>query len=103
MLRNPNTIPAGDTIIEDPVMEPFFITHSSSGGYTVYERVNRGKDDKAYLRTVCYPSTFNYALRAVAKELLNFGGTKHFSTVKEYIDEWNSIQEKMESITTIPV
>ena len=35
MLRNPNTIPAGDTIIEDPAMEPFFITNSSSGGFTV--------------------------------------------------------------------
>ena len=101
MLRNPDTIPAGDTVIEDPIMEPFFITHSQSGGYTVYERVNRGKDGKAYLRTVCYPSTFNYALRAVSKELLNFGGTKHFSTVKEYIKEWDTIQEKMRTMTTL--
>ena len=28
MLRNPDTIPAGDTIIQDPAMEPFFITKS---------------------------------------------------------------------------
>jgi len=103
MLRNPSTIPAGDTVIEDPLMEPFFITHSSSGGYTVYERVNRGKDDKPYLRTVCYPSTFNYALRAISKELLNIGENKHFSTVKEYIEEWNSIEQNMRTITAIPV
>ena len=101
MLRNPDTIPAGDTVIEDPIMEPFFITHSQSGGYTVYERVNRGKDDKAYLRTVCYPSTFNYALRAVSKELLNFGGTKHFSTIKDYIKEWDAIQQSMKTMTTL--
>ena len=101
MLRNPNTIPADDTLIEDPIMEPFFITKSSSGGYTVYERVNRGKDDKPYLRTVCYPSTFNYALRAVSKELLNFGSNKHFSTIKEYIAEWNSIEQSMKTMTTI--
>lgn len=101
MLRNPDTIPAGDTVIEDPIMEPFFITHSQSGGYTVYERVNRGKDGKAYLRTVCYPSTFNYALRAVSKELLNFGGTKHFSTIKDYIKEWNAIQQSMRTMTTL--
>jgi len=25
MLRNPNSIPAGDTLIQDPVMEPFYI------------------------------------------------------------------------------
>jgi hypothetical protein len=101
MLRNPDTIPAGDTLIEDPVMEPFFITHSPSGGYTVYERVNRGKDDKAYLRTVCYPATFNYALKAVAKELLSFNEIKHYKTIKEYIDTWNSIEKSMKTITNI--
>lgn len=101
MLRNPNTIPAGDTVIEDPIMEPFFITHSTSGGYTVFEKVNRGKEDRAYLRTVCYPSTFNYALKAVAKQLLNFGENKHFSTIKEYIEEWETIQHKMNTMTTI--
>jgi hypothetical protein len=101
MLRNPDTIPAGDTVIEDPIMEPFFITHSSSGGYTVYEKVNRGKDGKAYLRTVCYPSTFNYALRAVSKELLNVNSNKHFSTIKEYIEVWNSIEQNMRTMTSI--
>jgi hypothetical protein len=101
MLRNPDTIPAGDTLIEDPIMEPFFITHSPSGGYTVYERVNRGKDDKAYLRTVCYPATFNHALKTVSKELLNFNENKHFKTIKEYIETWNSIEQKMRTMTTI--
>ena len=101
MLRNPNTIPADDTLIEDPIMEPFFITKSSSGGYTVYERVNRGKDDKSYLRTVCYPSTFNYAIRAVSKELLNTAEKKHFTSIKEYINTWNEVQEKMRTMTTI--
>lgn len=101
MLRNPNTIPAGDTVIEDPMMEPFFITHSKSGGYAVYEKVNRGKNDKAYLRNVCYPSTFNYALRAISKELLNFGENKHFNTIKEYIEEWNSIEQSMKTMTSI--
>jgi len=101
MLRNPNTIPAGDTVIEDPIMEPFFITHSSSGGYAVYERVNRGKDGKPYLRTVCYPSTFNYALKSISKELLNIGNKKHFGTIKEYIEEWNSIEKNMRTMTTL--
>lgn len=101
MLRNPNTIPADDVLIEDPVMEPFFITKSSSGGYTVYERVNRGKDDKPYLRTVCYPSTFNYALKVVSRELLNTTDKKHFTSIKEYINSWNDIQEKMKTMTTI--
>ena len=45
MLRKPDSIPAGDTLIEDPVMEPFFISKSSSGGYTLYERVVKGDNN----------------------------------------------------------
>jgi hypothetical protein len=102
MLRNPNTIPATDTIIEDPIMEPFFITKSSSvGGFTVYERVTRGENSKAYIRTVCYPSNFNSALKTVAKELLNHSDKKHYNTVKEYIQSWNEIEEKMKTITAL--
>ena len=41
MLRNINTIPAGDAVIQDPVLEPYFIVSSTTGGYTVYERVSR--------------------------------------------------------------
>lgn len=102
MLRNPNTIPAGDTIIEDPSMEPFFITNSSAGGYTVYERVNRGKDDKAYLRSVCYPSTFNHALKVVAKEKLHYGETKNYKTIREYVDKWETITKYIENATSLP-
>jgi hypothetical protein len=102
MLRNPDTIPAGDTIIQDPAMEPLFITKSSAiGGFTVYERVNRGKDEKSYLRTVCYPSSFNSALKTVAKELLNHSEKKQYNTVKEYIQSWNEIEEKMKTITMV--
>ena len=42
MLRNPDSVPSSDTVIQDPVMEPFFITRSQTGGYTVYERVVKG-------------------------------------------------------------
>lgn len=102
MLRNPDTIPATDTIIQDPAMEPFFITKSSGiGGFTVYERVVRGENEKPYLRTVCYPSSFNSALKTVAKELLNHSEKKQYNTVKEYIQSWNEIEERMRTITSI--
>ena len=80
---------------------PFFITKSSSGGFTVYERVTRGEKDNEYLRTVCYPSSFNSALKTVAKELLNHSEKKQYNTVKEYIQSWNEIEEKMKTITTV--
>ena len=101
MLRNPSTIPAGDTIIEDPIMEPFFIVKSASSGYTVYEKVIRGENDTAYFKTICYPSTFNHALKVVARELLPTTGGKHFTTIKQYISTWNEIEQKMRTITNI--
>jgi len=100
MLRKPNSIPAGDTIVEDPVMEPFFISKSSSGGYTVYERVTKGDKNTKYIKTICYPSTFNSALKVVCKELLNTGNN-HYTSVKLYMKEWKDIQEKMSNIANV--
>lgn len=99
MLRNPNTIPAGDTVIEDAVLEPYFIVNSTSGGYTVFEKVNRGKDDRAYLRSVCYPSTFNHALKVIAKEKLNTSENNHYTSIQEYISKWESITKSIENAT----
>lgn len=103
MLRNPNTIPKGDTIIEDPAMEPFFITKSAAGagGYTVYERVTKGEKNTEYIRTVCYPSTFNSALRKVASELMSVGEQTHFKTVKEYMLKWEAISDRMQNLVSI--
>ena len=84
MLRNPNSIPDGDTIIQDPVMEPFFIAKSQSGGYTVYERVIKGENKTEYIKTVCYPSNFGGALKTVAREILNGDPTKKVYSLKEY-------------------
>jgi len=99
MLRNPSTIPAGDTVIEDSTLEPYFIVNSSSGGYTVFEKVNRGKDDRAYLRSVCYPSTFNHALKVIAKEKLNTSENNHYTSIQEYISKWESITKSIENAT----
>ena len=35
MLRKPDSIPANDTVITDPALEPFFISRSQTGGYTL--------------------------------------------------------------------
>ena len=100
MLRRPDSIPAGDTIIQDPVMEPFFISKSQSGGYTVYERVTKGEKDTEYIKTISYPATFNAALKRVANEKLNNGESKLY-TLKEYVDRWENIQKEMLSMTSI--
>ena len=100
MLRKPDSIPAGDTLIQDPVMEPFFISKSQSGGYTVYERVVKGNNNTEYIKTVSYPATFNAALKRVANEKLNNGESKVYN-LQEYVTRWENIQKEMLSITSI--
>tara|TARA_R110000744_G_scaffold378185_2_gene494019 strand:+ start:2301 stop:2606 length:306 start_codon:yes stop_codon:yes gene_type:complete len=100
MLRRPDSIPDGDTIIEDAVMEPFFISKSTSGGYTLYERVIKGENNTHYIKTICYPATFNAALKSACRELLN-SKSKHYRSIKDYISEWRVIQEKISKFTNI--
>ena len=102
MLRRPDSIPAGDTVIADPVMEPFFISKSQSGGYTVYERVVKGDKNTEYIKTICYPSTFNSALKRVANEKLN-NGESNIYNLKEYVTRWENIQKEMLSLTSIDI
>jgi len=101
MLRRPDSIPAGDTVVQDPVMEPFFIAKSQSGGYTVYERVIKGEKNTEYIKTICYPSNFNGALKVVAREKLNSGTQKVYNSLQEYSTKWKDIQTAMETMTTI--
>ena len=96
MLRRPDSIPSVDTVIQDPVMEPFFITKSQSSGYTVYERVTKGENNTEYIKSLGYPSTFGSALKMVAREKLNVSG-KTF-TIKEYVDRWQKVQESLTNI-----
>lgn len=100
MLRRPDSVPAGDTVITDLVMEPFFIAKSQSGGYTVYERVTKGEKNTEYIKTICYPSTFNSALKRVANEKLN-NGESNIYNLKEYLTRWESIQKEMSMLTSI--
>jgi hypothetical protein len=101
MLRNTDTISSLDILIEDPLIEPFFITKSQSGGYTLFERVSRGKDDKPYLRTVGYFSNFSNCLKRVAKELLHHSGTRQYNSIKQYIDTHSAIELRMSSLTEL--
>lgn len=102
MLRKPNSIPSSDILIEDPVMEPFFISINSTGGYTVYERVTKGENNTEYIKTICYPGTFNHALKVVAREKLNSGDQKSYG-LSEYVDRWEGIQKELSKVTTIDV
>lgn len=96
MLRKPDSIPSSDTVIRDKAMEPFFITRSQTGGYTVFENVIKGENNTEYIKTISYPSTFGNALKVVAREMLNTEG-QTFS-LKEYVDRWENVKSSLTSI-----
>jgi hypothetical protein len=96
MLRNPNSIPESDTVISDPVMEPYFITRSQNNGYTVFQRVVKGEKNTEYIKTVSYPSNFSMALKTVAREILNEGGKTY--DLKTYVKRWEDVKNSLTSI-----
>ena len=100
MLRKPDSIPARDTIIEDPAMEPYFITKSETGGYTIYKRVVKGENNTKYIDALCYPSSFNSALRRTIKYLVD-DKNKHYPTIKKYLKTYESIKNEMATIANI--
>jgi|TARA_B100000035_G_scaffold309141_1_gene314896 hypothetical protein len=95
MLRNPDSLPSGDTLIQDPAMEPYFITRSQNHEYTVFERVVKGENNTPYLRTLGYPSNFRRALKIVMKELLDFKGQTKFDTLEDYFNKWEKINKNL--------
>ena len=99
MLRKPDSIPNSDTVITDDAFGPFFITRSSTGGYTVYENVIKGENKTKYIKTICYPSRFGSALRVIAEELLN--QDKTFPSAKSYIQRYSDIKNELLSITEV--
>ena len=96
MLRKPDSIPSSDTVIRDKAMEPFFITRSQTGGYTVSENVIKGENNTEYIKTISYPSTFGNALKVVAREILNTEGQTF--NLKEYVDRWENVKSSLTSI-----
>lgn len=96
MLRRPDSIPSADTLIQDPVMEPYFISRSQTGGYTVYQRVIKGDNDTEYIKTIGYPSNFGNALKIVGREILNEEG-KTFD-IKSYVERWENVKNSLTSI-----
>ena len=96
MLRNPNSVPESDTVIQDPAMEPFFITRSQNNGYTVFERVVKGDNNTEYIKTVSYPSNFSSALKTVAREILNEGGKTY--DLKTYVNRFDDIKKSLTSV-----
>lgn len=93
MIRGVDTLPDSSTIIEDKLLEPYFITKAVNGGFTVYEKTT--KSGKDVLMTIGYYSAFEACLKAVIKEQLNHGEKTRFKSLQEYFDIYTDLNEKI--------
>ena len=89
--------------ITDPKLEPYYIGKDSHC-YTVYEVVTpqakyleKGSEGKDYEKPVAHYSNFSKALERVYKEKLN-SNKEHYTSIKEYIDEWDKIKNELSEI-----
>ena len=103
MLRKPNSIPKGDTLIEDPAIEPYFMVKSQAGGYVIYKRVIKVKNNTPYLKTMCYPGNFSQALKLVGEYLLNDGNNKSYKSLKTYLNTYKKIEQNIGSMKDLPI
>lgn len=90
--------------ISDPLLEPFFVTVDQYC-YTVNLRVTpdpknieEGKEGKEYTKVVGHYSSFNSCLEIISKQKLN---TKNYSSVKEYLNEFNAITNQLKTLTQL--
>ena len=101
MLRRPDSIPTSDILIEDTLIEPYFISKSPGNGYTLYERVKTGKEAKDYIKTVGYFSNFGNCLKRIARELISHKSKDHYSSIKEYIKTYSDLESQIKTLTEI--
>lgn len=82
----PNT---KDTIIEDPVLEPYFIINYAEGGWGVCMKRLSGKGELKY-REICFPTRFESCLNEIAKAKLHDQGN-HYLSIHQYIEDWCAV------------
>jgi hypothetical protein len=84
------------TII-DPLIEPYFIGMDSYC-YTVYENVIAESSGKVYIKTMGHYSNLNLCLEKIARSIIN---SKNYSSIKEYINEFNQVNNQLKQISHI--
>jgi len=97
-----------NTIIKDPVLEPFHLSKDQYC-YTVVETItpdeknigkfkkkDNGNQGKDYEKQLGYYTNLAGALKAIAKHKLH--NKQEYSTILEYIKEWESQKEETEKL-----
>ena len=97
MARKPNSL----TLIEDPSMDPFFITKDEHC-YTVNRRIKSNANhfrstgkSKTYSKALTFHSKFEDALKRITEEQLHT--KKHYKTLNDFLNHFLSIENNIKN------
>tara|TARA_R110000772_G_scaffold35427_3_gene85388 strand:+ start:338 stop:655 length:318 start_codon:yes stop_codon:yes gene_type:complete len=103
-----------NTTIKDPAIDPFYISKDQYC-YTVMETItpdkknigkfgkkDNGNQGKDYDKPVGHYSDFGKALHSAVKSKVNMG-EKEFSSIKEYLNEYEKIKEEVKQLINIGI
>lgn len=79
------------TLVQDEILEPFFIVRYADGGFGVMKTRIDGKGNLKF-RVLGYPSSFTGCLDSIAKEKQHEEG-KVYNSIQEYIENWKKISK----------
>lgn len=95
------------TTIKDPILVPYHITRDNNG-YSIVETVTpqakyleKGSEGKDYEKAICYPSTLGGCLKKIAE--LKTNTNKDYSSIREYLNEFNSIYSEIQKTFNLEV
>lgn len=89
--------------ITDPKIAPYIIGKDTAhGGYVVYEDVKtdntKNGETREYLKTICYPSNFQNALKAVIREKMKGTSKHHYNSLEEYVQRWERVNTEIKDL-----
>ncbi len=83
--------------ITDPTLDPYMI-QIDENNYAVIKNVTVEKSGKTYQQTLAFCSKLSTAVSKIAKDSLL---DRDYSSVGEYVTEFEKIEERLKNITNI--
>ncbi len=102
MLKEKEESTSSITIIRDPKIEPYYIGKDAYC-YTVYQLVTpdtkyteNNQPGKDYSKPIGHYSSFGSCLKTIARNKIN--DKKSYSSIKEYIERFEQIQNEIKTL-----
>lgn len=81
------------TLIQDPILDPYFIVRYAEGGFGVMKCRTDQKGNLKF-RAIGYPTNFLSGLNMIAQEQLH-GEGQSYDSIQKYISNWNEISSRI--------